>query len=264
MFRILRLENTEFSYEPYPIGIAKGVFEDTYYKQLVNTFPTKELFVFMKTLGNKYSLSEVNNSDSYHKYISSCQPWSLFHRWVKSNDFIEYVFKTLKDSNIDLGIQYYSMGNIEKPTNNVRSTLTEFLDRFRERPEQSKPKLSARFEFSMLPANGGYIKPHTDHHTKIVTLVIPMIGEGEWLPSWGGGTEVLRPKDITRNFNLLNKQLEFDEVETVKTYNFAPNQCLVFVKTFNSLHAVRPIGGSNRDVMRSTLTINIEAKTGAS
>jgi len=46
-------------------------------------------------------------------------------------------------------------------------------------------------------------------------------------------------------------------VERVRTLPFRPNQCVVFVKTFNSLHAVSPVGGGP-SVLRRTLTINIE------
>ena len=250
---MLRLEDTEFIYEPYPIGLARGVFEDSYYQQLVKTFPPKDHFVFMEALGKKYSLSELNNADIYHDYISSCQPWYDFYKWVKSKDFIGYIFKILKNGNIDLGIHNYDLG-----IHNY-SMVKQFLGNFKKN-SLFKPRLSARFEFSMLPANSGHIKPHTDAPNKIITLVVPMISEGEWLHSWGGGTEVMRPRDITKNFNFLNKQLEFDEVETIKTFDFFPNQCLVFVKTFNSLHAVRPIKGDGNDLMRSTLTINIEIK----
>jgi hypothetical protein len=34
---------------------------------------------------------------------------------------------------------------------------------------------------------------------------------------------------------------------------------VVFVKTFNSWHSVRPMTGSGSALMRKTLTINIEA-----
>ena len=72
------------------------------------------------------------------------------------------------------------------------------------------------------------------------------------------GTDVLAPKDPRREFNLLNKQLPFEDVEVINTFPFTPNQCVVFVKTFNSLHAVRPMLGKGSEAMRRTLTINIE------
>ena len=85
-----------------------------------------------------------------------------------------------------------------------------------------------------------------------------MTQDGEWDPSFGGGTDVLRPIDVRKSFNFLNSYLEFHEVETVRTFEFVPNQCVIFVKTFNSLHAVRPMKGIGSTRMRKTLTINIE------
>src|SRR5207249_5186511 len=103
------------------------------------------------------------------------------------------------------------------------------------------PRLSSRFEFSMLPSAAGCIKPHTDAPQKMITLVISMIENGEWDPSFGGETEVLRPVDRQKTFNFMNRYLEFDEVETIRTFEFMPNQGIVLVKTFNSLHAVSPM-----------------------
>ena len=45
----------------------------------------------------------------------------------------------------------------------------------------------------------------------------------------------------------------------VRTFDFLPNQCVVFVKTYNSLHSVRPIALPGPTRMRRTLTINIES-----
>lgn len=118
--------------------------------------------------------------------------------------------------------------------------------------------LRTRFEFSMLPADGGYLKPHTDGVTKLITLVYSMAEEDEWNPAWGGGTATLRPRDITRNFNFLNQMREFDEYDQLHSFAFVPNQCVVFVKTFNSHHAVYPMTGTGSGVMRRTLTVNIE------
>jgi hypothetical protein len=123
---------------------------------------------------------------------------------------------------------------------------------------QPKSGLSARFEFSMLPAEGGFILPHTDSPQKIITLVITILPPGEWNPSFGGATEVLRPKDIKNNYNYKNKYLGFDDVQTVATFEYVPNNCVIFIKTFNSLHAVRPMKASDPRLMRKTLTINIE------
>jgi len=86
-----------------------------------------------------------------------------------------------------------------------------------------------------------------------------MLREGEWDPSLGGGTDVNAPKDVRYSFNHLNRQAGFDDMGVLDTFAFTPNQAVVFVKTFNSWHSVRPMTGDGAGRMRKTLTINIEA-----
>ncbi len=249
---MLSFTNADFIYEPYPIGVAHNVFADGYYKSLVESFPPVELFKFMPSLGNKYSLSELNNPDLYHEYVNSRRPWREFHGWLKREEFPYEVLSMLCERQIDLGIR-------QPDGNGAKAPAPTLLGRLRgRRPAEPPAGLSARFEFSMLPADGGFIKPHTDSPQKIVTLVIAILNDGEWNPSLGGGTEVLRPRDATKNFNYTNRYLEFDEVETLDTFEYRPNQCVIFIKTFNSLHAVRPMQGKGTGLMRKTLTINIE------
>jgi hypothetical protein len=223
----LSLEKVAFRYDPFPIGFAPEVLEREFYDQLLDTWPADHLFEYKPGLGSKYSLSEINNADIYEAYIEQVEPWRQFHEIVKSPDFIEQVLATMRSHNIDLG--YYAK------------------------------QLSARFEFSMMSAAGGSIKPHTDAVNKLITLVLYMPREGEWDASYGGGTAMLRPRDMRRNFNNLNVQLDFDEVEHLHTYPYVPNGCLLFIKTFNSYHAVYPMCGPD-ELMRRSLTINIEDK----
>jgi hypothetical protein len=223
----LSLDKIAFRYDPFPIGFAPSALEPEYYQQLLETWPADHLFEYKPGLGSKYSLSEVNNADIYEAYVEQVEPWRHFHQMVKSTEFIERILSVMRSHNIDLG--YYAR------------------------------QLSARFEFSMMSAAGGSIKPHTDSVNKLITLVLYMPREGEWDPAYGGGTAMLRPKDMTRNFNNLNVQLGFDEVEHLHTYEYVPNGCLLFIKTFNSYHAVYPMRGA-ADLMRRSLTINIEDK----
>jgi len=111
----------------------------------------------------------------------------------------------------------------------------------------------------MLSGNGGNIRPHTDAPQKVITLVIYMVRPGEWNPAFAGGTSALKPLDVRKTYNDVNIQLGFDEVQCLYTYDFVPNGCVVFVKTFNSYHAVYPIQG-REDLPRKSLTINIELK----
>lgn len=253
---MLSFENTTFIYDPYPIGIAQTVFDKSYYNELVESFPPQELFEFKASLGNKYSLSEINNANNYHKYVHSCKPWHDFYTHIKREEFAYEVLEMLCAHNIDLGLRRAQAATATTP---ATTSMRQLLGNFRRRePLLSTPHLSARFEFSMLPADSGFIKPHTDSPQKIVTLVMSIMRDGEWNPAYGGSTEVLKPTDITKNFNHVNKYLEFNEVETVTAFECQPNHCVIFVKTFNSLHAVRSMTGHGSNLMRKTLTINIE------
>lgn len=124
----------------------------------------------------------------------------------------------------------------------------------------SQAPLSARFEFSALPDNGGMVPPHTDARCKLVTFVISMLYEGEWYPEWGAGTGLNRPRDERLNYNQVNRHAEFDEMDVIDTFEFTPNQAVMFAKTFNSWHSVRPITGVDPSVLRKTLIINIVKK----
>jgi hypothetical protein len=49
-------------------------------------------------------------------------------------------------------------------------------------------------------------------------------------------------------------------MEVLETFEFLPNTGVVFVKTFNSWHSVRPIQGPSDGTMRRNLVINITAR----
>lgn len=248
----LSFENLSFRYEPYPIGAARPVLPEDLYRSLIDRYPPRDLFVYMPKFGHKYTLSEKFNGEAYHRFLREEPLWRAFHAWVKSEDFIIEVMDALRAHGIDLGY-----GAAPPARQRLLKSIKHAL-----RPSQ-KPrfrKLSSRFEFSMLPADGGSVLPHTDLPSKIVTIIVSMVGEGEWNPSIGGGTDVNWPKDPRTSFNRLNARGRFEDMDVLDTYDFQPNQAVVFVKTFNSWHSVRPMTGVGSQAMRRTLTINIEAR----
>jgi hypothetical protein len=249
------LKTAQFQYEPYPIGYCPQVFSGALYTELLNNWPDVSLFQFKPELGNKYSLSEVNRPDDYHRFVRETACWRALHERIKSANFIHHVADFLASHRVDLGLKRSRVFNSD-PQASAFARAVHALRRRRSRLKGHKC-LSSRFEFSMLPAAGGNILPHTDAPGKIITLVLSMCAPGEWDERWGGGTTVLKPIDRSRSFNWFNHQLAFDDCEVVHTYPFEPNQCVLFVKTYNSLHAVDPMTGPDK-VMRRTLTINIE------
>jgi hypothetical protein len=247
---MLQYDRIEFKYEPYPIGLARPVLDEDFYRALVESFPPIEIFEFKPEKGGKYSLSQVNNARQYRKFIRSSPPWQKFYEYIKSREFIEGALDMLKQHDIDLGLP--SPPALAQAYLKARA-LT------RGNPIPHFASLKARFEFSAMPSAGGNILPHTDHPKKIITMIIPMLRPGEWNDSWGGGTTVVWPIDERKIFNRMNSYLDFDQVKPLSTFPFEANQCLVFVKTNNSWHAVWPMTGSDPTVLRRTLTINIES-----
>ncbi len=245
-------EHLKFRYEPFPIGLAKPVMDQSTYQSLVDNYPPIDDFDYIPKLGRKYSLSERFNRRKYENLIHSNPVWRELHRWIKSDDFIRGVLDALKDRELDLGFDL-SLSSGRRITKLIK-------DMARGRTTSLRSRLRSRFEFSMLPADGGHILPHTDAPSKIVTLIISMMKEGEWDPSFGGGTDVNQVKDSARSFNWLNTQGRFEDMNVLDTFAFTPNQAVVFVKTFNSWHSVRPMQGNGSKAMRKTLTINIETR----
>ena len=248
----LSFDHLRFRYEPYPIGVAHPVCDDGLYAELVERYPPLSAFAYLPKVGHKYSLSEKFNGEAYHRFLRAEPLWRDFHGWIKSEVFLVEVMEALRAHGIDLGYR------VQPP---VGRRLLKSLKRAL-RPSQKfrTRRLSARFEFSMLPADGGSVLPHTDLPSKIVTIIVSMVADGEWDQAIGGGTDVNRPFDPRQIFNRLNARGRFENMEILETYPFQPNQAVMFVKTFNSWHSVRPMTGTGSKAMRKTLTINIEAR----
>lgn len=244
--------HSRFRYEPYPIGLARPLMDEAAYRTLLDNYPDIALFQFIAKQGNKFSLSEKNNPQEYEKFVQSNAVWRDFRKWVKGESFIKGIADAMLAQGIDLG--YEGAWPLRKRLSKSARNL------MRGRLDTGPPNLSARFEFSMLPADGGTILPHTDAPGKVVTIVVSMVAAGEWDPAWGGGTDVNRFKDARRGFNWTNRQATFEDVEVIDTYEFMPNQAVLFVKTFNSWHSVRPMAVPGSKAMRRTLTINVEAE----
>lgn len=246
------LNNLEMDYEPYPIGIIKPVIEEGLYRELLASYPPLELFQHMQRFGEKYSLSDKWNPKNYYDFVRRTPAWREVFDYIKSDDFIYSVADLLRARGIDLGFTRKS----QRFGNRLGKAA---LNLVRGRMPITDAPIVSRFEFSVLPADGGIVIPHTDAPRKLITLVFSMADEDEWDIKAGGGTEVLVPKDVARSYNFYNAQIPYDEVETRKVFEFEPNQAVVFIKTYNSLHGVRKMAGP-KDMFRRTLTINLLRK----
>jgi hypothetical protein len=212
----------EFYRLPFPHGLCKNVFDKKLYKTLVSNWPDIKLFKKMKEGDyKKFSLSSVQNKENYELFIKNNPCWKELYDYLHSRIFIH-----------DVVLPLFENQKI----------------RFRQ------GTLLTRFEFSSIPANGGLILPHTDIPSKIITMVLPIYLNG-WNLKWGGGTDILEQKDI--NKVSLDYKTPLEEFNIIKTFNYEPNQCVIFAKTDKSWHSVGPFHGPDKK-FRNTLTINIE------
>lgn len=218
---MLTLTQARFRYEPYPIGLATEVFARADYDRLVAAYPDEAPFKQLTGAYNKWSLSQRNNPNEYLAFVTNHPVWMPFYRYLKGQIFLDALFACLDQAGI----------------------------------EPPKPPLKTRFEFSSLPGAGGGIEAHTDIPSKVITLIIPMLAPETWDPAWGGGTDMLRPLDPWRRYQDYKEPRKAFEV--VQSFPYAPNQAVVFIKTFNSWHAVGPIQGPPGS-WRRTLTVNVE------
>lgn len=225
--------------------------DEATYREMLAGYPEVGQFAYLQKVGHKYSLSEKYNHREYHQLVRSQPIWREFHSWIKSDAFVAGVIDALRAHHIDLGYG--------KPPSTAKRAAKLVKNLGRGRLGSGLPRLGARFEFSMLPVDGGHVIPHTDSPGKIITLVISIVDDDEWDASFGGGTDVNRPRDPHLAYNELNRQARFEDMDVIDTFEFSANQGVIFVKTFNSWHSVRPMTGKNADAMRRTLTINIEA-----
>jgi len=252
---LFNYQNFAFDYDPFPLGVAQQFVDTEHYRCLVEHFPQTDMFgIFFDKSSYKKTLSELYNPSAYHHFIRQTPVYLEFYEYIKSPDFIHHVLNCFEQNYVMLNLSNSRIISSSAP---LKEGFISRLEMLRNKIRKDKA-LRARFEFSALPSDGGSVRPHTDAPEKLITLVLSILKEGEWNPAWKGGTDVLKPKDIRRNYNFNNTYFDFDECEVIKTVEYVPNQCILFLKTFNSLHSVPPLQNKGGNEFRRTLTINIE------
>jgi hypothetical protein len=247
---MLNFSATQIRFEPYPLLVLRPALEPGWYRQLCDDYPDRSLFVTHPKYDYKLSLSEKFGRENYTRFIAGTRSWNRFHAWLKSEEFIRATVDFLLSHGIDLDLDR----SFESVPKRVGRALVSAA---RGRLPALAPRLRSRFEFSVLAADGGEVAPHTDTPKKIITLVLSMIKDGEWNSALGG-LDVNRARDERYAFNWSNRNVPWESVEVLETIPFVPNQCMIFVKTFNSLHSVRRMNEAGSDALRKSVTIVIE------
>lgn len=248
---MLNFNKVDMRYEPYPIAILRPALDHDVYETLAANFPDEAIFEVLRKFPYKLSLSEKWAPQNYRRFLRENEPWREFHAWVKSEKFIRSTVDFLAANHVDLPLHEAFETPYRRLRRGVRSIKHGNF------PSRGV-RLRSRFEFSSLKADGGVVEPHTDAPRKIITLVLSMVRPGEWPESFGGGLEIDRPTDKRYAYNWRNTIVPWESIEKVATLPFVPNQCIVFVKTHNSLHSVRRMEQTGSKALRKTVTIVIE------
>jgi hypothetical protein len=259
---MISLENFQYRYQPFPIGVAQPFIDPDLYLDLAASFPSPEQFPLFRTDSTgqhrKLSLSARSHPRALARFLAVHPSWRALYRYLYSTEFVESVLVHLEDRGIRV-TKRRSRG-LARWINLLAPTLSEGRTPRLEKLVYTLPRklggISSKVEFSAIPGRDGGLMPHTDAPGKLVTLVVAFPNPGEWEPDYGGATSIVEPKDERQYFNRLNDTLPFDDVTVLRTVEHQPNQAMLFVKTFNSWHAVMPTTGP-ADRWRKTLTINI-------
>jgi hypothetical protein len=254
---MINLEKSKFFADPYTHCVFEDIFSENDYEDLVKNFPDVDEMVKMEdpkknNKFNKYQLSSRNHEIKFKNFLKKNFFYKKISDYFLSDIFLEYIIHILKKNNIEFGIPVRK----KTKTRIIFDLLKKIIPGYFIKPKEI---LNVVVEFSAIPINGGFLKPHSDGPSKLASFVIP-IRDQEWDNKYKGGTNLLTPIDQNKVFNMVNNTLEFEETSILKTIEFKKNQMLVLPKAYNSLHSVGPLNGTNEKYFRKSLTLNIEKK----
>ena len=224
---MINLNNQKIFYDPYPHALFTDVFDDKFYKDLCSEFPENENFdkfdIDKQNLvkQKKFVLNDKNRS--FKNILNKRKNLNLLYNYLISQKFKIEIMRSLEKKNIFFPPHEKNESfflKIKKKIKNIKNF---------------------GFELSMISSDGGFIKPHTDGPDKLISFVIPIVDDDNFLKIENSGTKILIPTDEKFKYNYINKTVPFEVTETVREIPFSKNQIFLFLKTHNSLHSVGPM-----------------------
>jgi len=243
---MINFKKTIFYHDPFPHLLVDDFLEPIFYEKICKEFPSQDKFYSMqekslnKTKFNKNQFSsEGKNKEQFKNFINQNESLKLFYDYFQSQEFIIKLNDVLIKNNVNTEIVNFREGIIKNLLNKI------------------KKRNKILFEFSSIPVNNGFIKPHTDGAKNILGFVIPIIDNEEILKISNLGTRILKPTTDEYKYNYYNKTVPFEKTELVRELPFKKNIMLIHVKTHNSLHAVGPINveNTNKDIYRKSISL---------
>jgi hypothetical protein len=248
---MIHYDDVSFRYDPWPFGVAKNLFTPDLYDELSRTFPSSSLFQLDAEVGRRrLTLDGYRSPRVFNHFFKTNRAWGELRRYAESRDFLMQFLTMLADHGIDFGDPGWETGTSRRLLRFARAlrrgAVRGGLARFR-----------VELVLVILPADGGYLLPHTDAEPKAANIAVSMAGPGEWDSALGGSTDLVWPTDPRNVFSLGARRLAFDEVRVLERVAYTPNQAVIVVKTYNSWHSVGPMHCAGSRALRKTLNFNI-------
>jgi len=224
--------------EPFPYFFIDDYLPADLYARARSAFPVhKETDRYSN---KKQVFSAHRHPDAVRKFVDETPVWNELVSFFDSSRFVSDLNQFLRPA-------------LVKARGVDGRRVWRRRDREPVRPIVDVPVVFG-YEFSILE-DGAHLKPHTDSPAKLVSLLLYFPEDG-WKPEFGGTTDMYRAKDSRQDRNWMNRNLEFDAVETVFSSAFLPNRLFGFVKSANSLHGVSPVT-CGPDHLRLTFNFNV-------
>lgn len=243
---MINLNNNKFFYDPFPHAMFENAFDKNFYDNICKEFPIEQKFEKFdydkqnQIKQNKFVFND--NHQSFKKMLKNKHNISDLYSYLTNQHFRKLILDFLEQNYISLSKYEFNQNILNRAYKKIKKAK-KFL-----------------FEFSMIPTDGGYIKPHTDGADKLVIMVIPIVDNENLSKIVNAGTKILKPTDDKYKYNYLNSTVPFEATEVIREIPFKKNQFFLFVKTHNSLHSVGPMinpSASDKTLMRKTINFFI-------
>ena len=211
-YLIHRIELTPIKTHPYFYFHVEQIFPDAFYRELIENIPDTSYFSQFEAYPQRSSIALTK--ESLEKL-----PFSCFLFWYKFATSIE----TLNFTN---------------------AIFKRFQSPLRERFGEDLSKVKIGADISLVCDQPGYsIGPHTDHPSKILTLLfyLPISHDQKHL-----GTSIYTPKDRSIKYSG-HKHHSFKDFDKSFTIPFVPNSVFGFSRSDDSFHGVEPINQQEKE-----------------
>lgn len=217
---VQRITLTSTKTDPYCHFHTEQIFPEEFYRELIENIP---------------DTSSFSRFDAYPQ--RSC--FTLQKENLEQLSFTYFLF-------------WHNFMTTIGSLNFANVLLKKFQPQLKERFGENTPITKMGVDISLIRDQAGYsIGPHTDHPSKILTLIfyLPISHDQNHL-----GTSIYIPKDRSVKYSG-HEHHSFKEFDKISTIPFIPNSVFGFLRSDCSFHGVEPIQTQEKERISLSYTI---------